>query len=80
MLRERCDYKGHLTYWDWTLDWENITTSPVWDTVTGFGGDGNTSVGRPVFNAHCVTEGPFAGLEVPYYEHIHQRHCLLRGI
>ena len=61
------------------MDWENITTSPVWDTTTGFGGNGNTSVGHPIFDAYCVTEGPFGRLEVPYFEHIYQPHCLLRG-
>ena len=66
-------------YWDWTLDWENITTSPVWDSETGFGGNGNRSVGHPVFDAYCVTDGPFARLEVPYFEHVYRPHCLLRG-
>ena len=76
---QECGYQGHLTYWDWTLDWENITRSPVWDVQTGFGGSGNTSAGPPVFKAYCMTEGPFAHLEVPYFEHIYQPHCLLRG-
>lgn len=78
-LKEHCDYHGQLTYWDWTLDWENITMSPIWDVETGFGGSGNVEVGSPVFKAHCVTEGPFANLEVPYFEDIYQPHCLLRG-
>ena len=78
-LQEQCGYKGHLTYWDWTLDWENIASSPVWNVETGFGGNGNFSVGHPVLKAHCVTEGPFAGLEVLYFENIYQPHCLLRG-
>jgi len=78
-LRKQCGYQGQLTYWDWTLDWENVTMSPVWDIKTGFGGNGNVGVGSPVFKAHCVTEGPFANLEVPYYEDIYEPHCLLRG-
>ncbi|KAL8710083.1 MAG: hypothetical protein Q9225_007361, partial [Loekoesia sp. 1 TL-2023] len=78
-LQEHCGYQGHLTYWDWTLDWENITLSPVWDDKTGFGGTGNASTGTPIFKAYCVTEGPFAGLEVPYFEDIYKPHCLLRG-
>lgn len=36
-------------------------------------------IGRPIFGGYCVTEGPFAGLEVPYFEHIYQPHCLTRG-
>ena len=51
----------------------------MWDNELGFGGNGNTSVGDPVFDAHCVTDGPFARLEVLYFEHIYQPHCLLRG-
>ena len=79
MLQQRCDYDAHLPYWDWTLDWENITISPIWDTETGFGGNGNVNLGSPVFDAHCVTEGPFALLDVPYFEDIYKPHCLLRG-
>ena len=78
-LKEQCDYQGHLTYWDWTLDWENITMSPVWDADTGFGGSGNVEVDSPILKAHCVTEGAFANLEVLYFEDIYKPHCLLRG-
>ncbi|KAL9005489.1 MAG: hypothetical protein Q9188_001726 [Gyalolechia gomerana] len=78
-LQQRCGYTGHLVYWDWTLDWENITLSPVWDESVGFGGNGNRSLGDPVFKAHCVDQGPFAKLEVPYFEDIYKPHCLLRG-
>ena len=78
-LQRECGYEGQLTYWDWTLDWENITTSPVWDLEYGFGGSGNTSMRPAVFDAYCVTDGPFAWLEVPYFEDIYRPHCLLRG-
>jgi len=53
--------------------------SPLWDIKTGFGGSGNVGVGSPVFEAHCVTEGPFANLEIPYLEDIYEPLCLLRG-
>ena len=78
-LKEHCSYQGHLTYWDWTLDWENITMSPIWDVETGFGGNGNAEVGTAFLKAHCVTEGPFANFEVPYIDDKYQPHCLLRG-
>lgn len=78
-LQQWCGYRGTLPYWDWTLDWENITTSPIWAIDTGFGGNGNTSHGAAVFQAYCVTEGPFAYLHVPYFENIYRPHCLLRG-
>ena len=67
------------SYWDWTLDWENITIAPIWDPESGFGGNGNSSIGKAVFKGYCVTDGPFAGLQIPYFEHIYQPHCLLRG-
>ena len=48
------------------LGWENITRSPIWDDTLGFGGNDNMSVGPISCNAHCVTDGPFGGLEVLY--------------
>lgn len=53
--------------------------SPLRDIKTGFRGSGNVGVGSPVFKAHCVTEGPFANLEIPYLEDIYEPLCLLRG-
>ncbi|KAL8934942.1 MAG: hypothetical protein Q9216_005659 [Gyalolechia sp. 2 TL-2023] len=67
------------SYWDWTLDWENITSSPVWDEDVGFGGNGNQNSGDAIFKAYCVDQGPFAKLEVPYFEDVYKPHCLLRG-
>jgi len=78
-LKKQCGSQGHSTYWDWTLDWEYVIMSPLWDIKTGFGGSGNAGVGSPVFKAHCVTEGPFANLEIPHLEDIYKPLCLLRG-
>ena len=61
-----CGYDGQLAYWEWMLGWENITRSPIWDDTLGFGGNDNMSVGPISCNAHCVTDGPFGGLEVLY--------------
>lgn len=36
-------------------------------------------MGPAYFNGYCVTDGPFAMLEIPYLEDIHLPHCLLRG-
>ena len=49
------------------------------DNKLSFRKIGNTSVGNPVFDAHRVTEGPFAGLELLHFEHIFKPHCLLGG-
>ncbi len=65
-------------YWDWSLDWKDITTAPVWDTILGFGGDGNETDLESV-HGHCVTTGPFARLQVLYVEKFPYPHCLSRG-
>ena len=42
-------------YWAEPLDTENFVKSPLFDPVTGFGGNGT---GKD----HCVRDGPFANL------------------
>jgi tyrosinase len=79
-LREKCNYTGGLVYWDWTLDSEAIEDSPVFDPKTGFGGDGEVGGELTISNTgRCVVDGPFAGIEVPYYDVKYQPHCLSRG-
>ncbi len=46
----------HDRYWNWNLDWENVTRAPVWDAELGFGGNGNKS-DSPGFRGFCVTDG-----------------------
>lgn len=79
MLREHCGYDGHLTYWNWALDWKNITESPVWSQEYGFGGNGDRDKGQPILHGHCVVDGPFAGLRVLYLSSKFKPHCLSRG-
>jgi len=74
-LREECGYTGGQPYWDWSLDVSSsnessteVYESPVFDPITGFGGNGpyvfaNASVN--IFNltgrlgGGCVENGPF---------------------
>ena len=94
-LRDQCSYSGHLTYvqdpelqtriakqssryWDWSLDWKDVTHAPVWDTILGFGGDGNDKDLESV-HGHCVTDGPFARLQVLFVEKFSYPHCLSRS-
>ena len=70
--------KHSSRYWDWSLDWENVTQAPVWDTVLGFGGDGDKNDLESI-HGHCVTDGPFARLQVLYVEKFPYPHCLSRG-
>ncbi|TKX22697.1 tyrosinase ustQ [Elsinoe australis] len=65
-LRKECHYTGPLPYWDWTLDWQHPEKSAVFDPETGFGGNGNPSIPSAVNEGWCVTDGPFAGLRVPF--------------
>ena len=74
------------SYWDWTLDWEDLTGAPVWDETLGFGGDGNMSNPGPypvtVQNSkqsYCVTTGPFKDVQVFYGTSPASAHCLSRG-
>lgn len=72
-LRNECGYKGAQPYWDWSIDADKGTgfhNSPIFDPVTGFGGDGTfvNSTGPFVIPGHtgggCVTNGAFKDMEV----------------
>ncbi|KAL8831722.1 MAG: hypothetical protein Q9191_000693 [Dirinaria sp. TL-2023a] len=67
------------SYWNWALDWEDITKAPVWDSDLGFGGNGDASLGRPIVEGHCIVDGPFAMLDIPYLDETWTPHCLSRG-
>ncbi|TKA52283.1 hypothetical protein B0A55_13183, partial [Friedmanniomyces simplex] len=79
-LREQCGYERGLVYWDWTLDSGALEHSPVFDALTGFGGDGEVggeiTVGR---SGRCLVDGPFANVTADYYDVKFQPHCLSRG-
>lgn len=83
MLRDECGYAGAQPYWDWTLDVAGggssdngndsaegaFVSSPVFDAVLGFGGNGPYVEGDPAdpfavpgrTGGGCVLDGPFAG-------------------
>lgn len=79
-LKERCDYTGSLAYWDWSLDWQNFTESPIWHSKTGFGGNGNSSGAITVGHGSCLIDGPFANVTALFYGMDDENvHCLSRG-
>ncbi|SMQ51023.1 unnamed protein product [Zymoseptoria tritici ST99CH_3D7] len=89
-LKSACGFKGQLPYWDWTLDWDDLSSSPVWDVVYGFGGDGSAEGEVVLQNGRCVTDGPFANSIRAYkairgegdhvaHEVSFDPHCLSRG-
>ncbi|KAG9254535.1 uncharacterized protein F5Z01DRAFT_109692 [Emericellopsis atlantica] len=62
LLRNECGFTGAQPYWDWSIDAdaEDVPNAPVFDPVTGFGGDGQrTDSDEPGFE-RCVVDGPFA--------------------
>lgn len=74
-----CCTEAESRYWDWSLDWEDIFQSPIWDNQHGFGGNGNTSLTASLNYGRCVTTGPFANLHLSYAGHETIPHCLTRG-
>ncbi|KEY71783.1 hypothetical protein S7711_06535 [Stachybotrys chartarum IBT 7711] len=62
LLRTECGFTGTQPYWDWSIDADALDTvnSPLFDPVTGFGGDAKlTGSDEPGFQ-RCVVDGPFA--------------------
>ncbi|KAF8905207.1 tyrosinase [Gymnopilus junonius] len=97
-LRTECDYKGSIPYWDWTQDVKpggNILNSPIFDPVTGFGGDGvpgtydlpdnlpdSSSIMTTAF-VGCVMDGPFSRENFIIHlgpGRLITSHCLVRGV
>lgn len=66
-----------FSYWDWSLDWSQFRTAPVWDANSGLGGDGTGP--QSVGNGRCVTGGPFSDIDLSFYDGEFQPHCLSRG-
>ncbi|OHF02047.1 hypothetical protein CORC01_02626 [Colletotrichum orchidophilum] len=84
-LRDECKYTGPMTYWDWTLDSDDMSKSPVFsnDTTSGLGGNGLNggwvAPTRPNPLTMCVLDGAFANFTVSYYTTNALSHCLNRG-
>ncbi|KAL9610184.1 MAG: hypothetical protein Q9167_005088 [Letrouitia subvulpina] len=59
------------------MDWSSFQNAPIWDPIIGIGGNGEGS--ESVGEGRCVTNGPFADIEVMFYDSGVQPHCLSRG-
>ena len=73
------------SYWDWQLDWQDITKSPIWDTVDGFGSNSKSTTKDmshldPNFKGSCVDDGLLAGLEILHIGPDYKPHCLSRNL
>ncbi|KAF1953408.1 Di-copper centre-containing protein [Byssothecium circinans] len=79
-LKHEWNYTGTMPFWNWQLDWKDITKSPIWSTDHGFGttGDPERSLDT-ILNGHCVVDGLFADIVIPYLDEKFYPHCLSRG-
>jgi len=77
-LMEKCDYRGIMPYWDWTLDWQDLAKSSIWSNTTGFGGGGDPNGPIGIAEGRCVSDGPFSDLVLHYYNSTVNPHCLSR--
>lgn len=67
-------------FWDWQLDWQDVTKAPVWSVEHGFGSTGDPKQSsHAIMDGYCVVDGPFGGLEIPYLDEEYHPHCLSRG-
>ncbi|KAK3498101.1 uncharacterized protein B0T23DRAFT_394280 [Neurospora hispaniola] len=73
-----CGYTGPMAYWDWTLDAGDPTKAPVWDPITGFGGNGDPAIDVMDSNMKCLVDGPLKGFQVAYTMKGYEPHCLAR--
>lgn len=78
-MKDTTSYTDISRYWDWSLDWMNLTKSSIWDSETGFGGNGDPNQPLTIGGGRCVTDGPFSGLRPIKYNHTYVQHCLSRG-
>lgn len=65
-------------FWDWSLDWEDLPGSLIFDSELGFGGDGDPKTPKYKHN-HCVTDLPFKGLKPQWSGSAYDPHCLTRS-
>lgn len=87
LLRTECGFLGAQPYWDWSIDADARDTpnSPLFDPVTGFGGNGKrTETDEPGFQ-RCVVDGAFANTTLTLgmgWPNVNDRgdrpHCLTR--
>lgn len=67
-------------FWDWQLDWEDITKAPIWNSEHGFGTTGYAEPSsHAIVGGYCVRDGPFKEFVIPYLDEKPYPHCLSRG-
>ncbi|KAK0717690.1 hypothetical protein B0T26DRAFT_645568, partial [Lasiosphaeria miniovina] len=89
LLRDECGYRGPMPYWDELADVADLRGAAVFDSATGFGGDGKKTSVRAAAAAGgggCIADGPFADLRLRFREDLttvpagDPGYCLVRNI
>ncbi|KAK4448376.1 hypothetical protein QBC34DRAFT_352975 [Podospora aff. communis PSN243] len=76
---QACGYTGNAMYWDWVADSGAPSKAAVFDPVTGFGGNGTIEPSNDDWvTTSCVKNGPFANLQLKYWNSDERPHCLQR--
>jgi len=92
-LRSECGYEGPTPYWNWQIDADKTSTpigsSPIFDPVHGFGGDGVPGTYtpppgdwfRPWTGKGCIADGPYKDMRLNVGPDTFNdpNHCLVRG-
>ncbi|KAG8768020.1 hypothetical protein FRC12_005875, partial [Ceratobasidium sp. 428] len=62
MLKDKCNYKGVIPYWDWSKDAASFNTSQMWDPnpTSGLGGFGDPN------NDYTIKDGGFKDMNLTY--------------
>jgi len=73
-LKQECGYSGNLPRWDWTLDSDDMSKSPVWspDPIIGFGTNVKRVASDPDedgLDGTTVRDGAFANWPLYYPEY-----------
>lgn len=64
------------SYWDWSVDWQNLTGSSIWNDEDGFGGPGIEKA-NVLSDGQCVS-GPFQNVTLLNFNYTIRPHCLSR--
>lgn len=70
-----------LSYWDWTLDWQDISASSIWSNEDGFGGENDCSIDmRGDTSDNTCVSGPFKDNVFINFNGTIWPHCLSRQL
>jgi tyrosinase len=80
VTRTRRASNHYYRFWNWQLDWQDVTRASIWNAEDGFGTTGNVEQSKhAILEGYCVKDGPFKDFMIPYLDEKYYPHCLSRG-